>query len=343
MVGIRTVAKRAGVSAATVSRVLNEDKTLSVTKETKERIFEAVAYYNYEKKARVTKSKHVLSLITTVSEIKELEDPYFRSIRIGIQQQSDLSKITTKKVIRLGEQALDYQDLRSSAAILVIGQVPVAMIRKIRAVNPHVVVVDDSRPELLEIGADTVATDFPGATARQLDRLYSKGHRRIFFIGAQRTITDEAGQEMKENNDVRQLAYQQWMSAHDLQAEMKVYLGDWSTIEGLKVTEQLIRENQEKMPTAVMVASDPIAVGVYRGLQKHGYRVPEDVSVVSFDNIEMSEYLTPPLSTVNIETEELGKIAVRLAMERIQNQREVAVQVTLSNEIIQRDSETTVS
>lgn len=50
MVGIRTVAKRAGVSAATVSRVLNEDKTLSVTKETKERILEAVAYFNYEKK-----------------------------------------------------------------------------------------------------------------------------------------------------------------------------------------------------------------------------------------------------------------------------------------------------
>ena len=65
--------------------------------------------------------------------------------------------------------------------------------------------------------------------------------------------------------------------------------------------------------------------------------------MVSFDNIEISEYLTPPLSTVNIETEELGKIAVRLAMERIQGQRKVAVQVTLSNEIIQRDSETTVS
>ena len=254
-----------------------------------------------------------------------------------------MSKIATKKVIRLGEQTLDYQDLRSSAAILVIGQVPVAVIRKIREVNPHVVVVDDSRPELLEIGADTVATDFPGATVRQLDRLYGKGHRRIFFIGAQRTITDEAGQEMKENNDVRHLAYQQWMLAHELQAEMKVYLGDWSTIDGLKVTEKLIRENQGKMPTAVMVASDPIAVGVYRGLQKHGYRVPEDVSVVSFDNIEISEYLTPPLSTVNIETEELGKIAVRLAMERIQGQRKVAVQVTLSNEIIQRDSETTVS
>ena len=75
MAGIRDVAKRAGVSIATVSRVLNEDPTLSVTDETKEKIAEAVAFLNYKKKVSKAKMKDSIIIITTVSESDELEEP----------------------------------------------------------------------------------------------------------------------------------------------------------------------------------------------------------------------------------------------------------------------------
>ena len=101
MAGIRTVAKRAKVSPATVSRFLNNDPSLRVTEETKERILEAVQFYHYEKKERKGQKGPLIELgvLTTASEIHELEDPYFRSIRIGILTESSNSNVEVKKIL----------------------------------------------------------------------------------------------------------------------------------------------------------------------------------------------------------------------------------------------------
>ncbi|MCS5465158.1 substrate-binding domain-containing protein [Enterococcus lactis] len=88
-----------------------------------------------------------------------------------------------------------------------------------------------------------------------------------------------------------------------------------------------------------MVGNDPIAVGVYRSLQKNGLHIPEDISIVSFDNIEVAEFLTPALNTVNVNTEEIGKLAVRMVNERIKEVRNVSIKVIVSNNIIVRESE----
>ncbi|HHW3696702.1 TPA: substrate-binding domain-containing protein, partial [Enterococcus faecium] len=82
-----------------------------------------------------------------------------------------------------------------------------------------------------------------------------------------------------------------------------------------------------------------IAVGVYRSLQKNGLHIPEDISIVSFDNIEVAEFLTPALNTVNVNTEEIGKLAVRMVNERIKEVRNVSIKVIVSNNIIVRESE----
>jgi LacI family transcriptional regulator len=101
----------------------------------------------------------------------------------------------------------------------------------------------------------------------------------------------------------------------------------------------LKKHAQDKLPTAIMVGNDPIAVGVYRSLQKNGLHIPEDISIVSFDNIEVAEFLTPALNTVNVNTEEIGKLAVRMVNERIKEVRKVPIQVIVSNNIIVRESE----
>ncbi|MHC5268937.1 LacI family DNA-binding transcriptional regulator [Enterococcus sp. LJL98] len=338
MAGIRDVAKRAGVSIATVSRVLNEDPTLSVTEETKEKISESVTFFNYKKKKTTTNKKKKLNdliLITTVSESDELEDPYFRRIRRGIQLEAERKKIVIQKTIRLSETPLDVKDLKNCGSVLIIGQVLPAVIELVKASNPNLVVIDDSQ---VNQDIDAVYTNFQAATYAHLERLYDNGHRNISFIGGKRILLDATGKRHECEEDQRQLAYESWMREKDLEKYCSVFLNGWTTLDGIKSCEKLLMEKKE-LPTAIVVGNDPIAVGVYRALQKRQFMIPKDVSIVSFDNIEVAEYLTPSLSTVNIHTEEIGKLGVRLAEELMSKVRQVPIQVSVSYEMILRESE----
>ena len=336
MAGIRDVAKRAGVSIATVSRVLNEDPTLSVMDETKAKINEAVTFFDYKKKGKKVQKTENIILITTVSESLELEDPYFRSIRRGIQLEAENKNLVIKKIIRLGESPIKTEELVECGAVLIIGQVLPEVIEMVKKNNKKLVVIDDPS---IEQQVDSIYTDFQAATYSHLNRLYDKGHKNIAFIGGQRILLDSNGCKYEKEQDQRQLAYKNWMKEKGLENYSRSYLNGWSALGGVEACSELLEDKQYSLPTAIVVASDPIAVGVYRTLQKNNFLIPKDISIVSFDDIEVSEYLTPSLSTVNIQTEEIGKLAVRLAKERIDKVREVPIRVCVSYEMIVRESE----
>lgn len=336
MVGIRAVAERAGVSIATVSRVLNQDPTLSVTDATKDKITEAVKFYNYNKKKKVKGNKK-LHIITTTTEENELEDPYFRAIRRGIYKEAEKRMIDISKILRLPEESLNIEEIKKNDGSIIIGHVSSLIIKKAYSANPNVVVIDD--PSVCPT-VDSVYTDFAKATKEHLDRLYSHGHRNISFIGGWQNIIDDNGNISYTKNEQRKIIYQKWMKEKNLQHFSNMYLEGWTALAGMKSIEKLFDELGEKpLPTAIVVGSDPVAVGVYKGIKKRGYTIPTDISIVSFDNIEFSEFLTPSLSTVNVHIEELGRAAIRLLFERFNYGRHIPVQVVVSNEILVRDSE----
>lgn len=339
MAGIRDVAKRAGVSIATVSRVLNEDPTISVTDETKEKIAEAVAFFSYEKKStpkRKVKSLKKVLLMTTVSEIDELEDPYFRAIRRGIQTEAEKRNLELTYTLRLCEEKLNSEEIRNSGAVIIIGQVLPSVIELVKKLNEHVIVVDDPNTTTL---VDAVYTDLQQSTTEHLERLYQKGHRNIAFIGGPRVLLDEHGGRQESYDDLRQLAYESWMQQRGLNDYTQSVIEGWNTLDGMTACNQLLERRTTDLPTAIMVANDPIAVGVYRALQKKGLNIPEDLSVVSFDNIEVAKFLTPSLSTVEIQTEEIGRIAIRLAKERIEKIRTIPIRVMVPSTMRVRESE----
>lgn len=337
MVGIRVVAERAGVSIATVSRVLNQDPTLSVTDETKEKIAESVNFYNYKKKPRATKKFNKLLIIATSSEENELEDPYFRAIRRGIQHEADEKKLTIAQISRLSDSSLNIEELKKHQGIIIIGQVTPTVINLVKEANPNFVVIDDPN---VDHQVDSVYTDFAQVTIEHLERLYQNGHRNIAFIGGCRYMTNEHGEVTCSEDEIRKTTYQKWMKEKELEKFSTVYLEGWLALDGMKSVEKLLKDFEDKdLPTAIIVGSDPIAVGAYRGIKKNNLAIPEDISIVSFDNVEVAEFLTPSLSTVNVHTEELGKIAVRLIDERINKIREVPLQVIVASHVIVRESE----
>jgi LacI family transcriptional regulator len=110
---------------------------------------------------------------------------------------------------------------------------------------------------------------------------------------------------------------------------------DWGPASGYSLTKKLIKSG--RIPSAIVVASDPTALGVLRALHEAEINVPNDVSVISFDDIEAAEYVNPRLSTVKVHGDEMGRTAVKLLYDRLMG-RKIAMKVTLPTELIIRDS-----
>lgn len=340
MVSMRDIAKQAGVSPATVSRVLNNDHSLKVTENTRKRVIDIANKLNYQNKQKTRKPskqkanlKLSVAVINTFDNERDLNDPYFNSILAGLTTEAQKWNMRFEKVFRLKDSSKNWADLATYGAVIIIGNVTREVIDQIHVYNQNIVVLDETRP--LE-DYDIVHNDFSYQMRQVLDYLYSRGHRQITFIGADVDLYDLNGQVVATYIDARRKVYIEWMQQRHLDAYLNVNLSGWDTLSAITVTEKTIQ--QSTIPTAIVAASDPIAIGVYRGLQKNNLVVGQDVSVVSFDDIEFAQYLTPPLTTVHPETIEMGKGALRLARERILGERTLPVELIIPSKFQARQS-----
>jgi LacI family transcriptional regulator len=160
-------------------------------------------------------------------------------------------------------------------------------------------------PEVLLPGSDTVGiANFQGASA-VVRHLIGLGHRRIA------TITGPG-----QNIDARQRldGYRAALRDAGLEPDSDLeFHGDFTERSGYEAARALLRQRSEA--TAIFVANDHMAVGVMGALQEAGMRVPEDIAITGFDDIPMARYLTPPLTTVHVNMQQLGERAVELLLD----------------------------
>lgn len=338
MASIREIAKLAGVSPATVSRVLNADETMSVKAATRHRIIQVANQLNYHKSDNlgVRSPKHAnllsIALLKTHSSKRETDDPYFRLIQEGIKSEASKWNFRLES-FKLGQFKLEQ--LAIFGAVLVVGVLTDDALAKIYDVNPNLIVVDHY---FASSRYDLVHPDFAKQTEAVLDYLYEQNHRRIAFVGGEIRSVDLNGNQQEVFADVRTIAYENWMILHGLSDYLQQKTGDWTMGFGLRATNDLLDQAGMQLPTAIVSASDPMSIGVYRALQLKGISIPKRLSVFSFDDIEMAGYMSPPLSTVQIDSLEMGRVAVRLAKERMIDDRKSALRVEVASNLILRDS-----
>lgn len=337
MASIRDIAKLAGVSAASVSRILNNDETFSINENTRKRVIEIANSVSYSKnqnqKNRDVGEKQTIAIITRHELDSEKDDPYFMLIRKGVESEAAKWRLKTVRAFSMREKEKDISQLSRYGAVVIIGEMSLEALTEISKINANIVLVD-SYSEYA--GFDCVQTDFAQKTHEILDLLKSKGHKNIAFIGGVTSKVDLDGTAIYHKNEVRSENYKQWMILNRLDEYTTVLQGKWSPSAGLELGEQLMAMNPR--PTAVVVASDPLAVGVYKAAVNAGLSIPEDLSIISFDDIEMSKYMTPSLSTVRLNSEEMGKISVELVKGKLLGVRAMPVRVICSSELILRDS-----
>lgn len=338
MTSIRDIAKLAGVSAASVSRILSKDTTFSINESTRVRVLEIANQLDYspnqnKKGSRNKGDQLTIALIVRHQESAEQDDPYFGQIRRGIEKEAAKWRFRTIKAFYMRDEKKDWEQLKKYGAVIVIGEMTEEATKQIALFNKNIILVDNysnNQPY------DCIQTDFAQKTAILLDTMYEKGHRNISFIGGFSTKVDSEGQVHSSEDEVRAVAYQNWMRLNGLEEYNRVYQGSWGPENGLALGKQMLASEQR--PTAVIAASDPMAMGLYKAINEANLRIPEDIAVASFDDIEMAKFMTPSLSSIKANPEEMGRLAVSLAKERMLGERIMPIRVICSSELMLRDS-----
>ncbi|WP_042170551.1 LacI family DNA-binding transcriptional regulator [Paenibacillus gorillae] len=328
MATIKQIAEKAGVSSATVSRVLNNDASMAVSDATRARIFAAAEELQY-KPTRLKRLKQEgmmasqqIGLLLSLSVEEESSDPYFASIRRGIESRCEELGLSIGKVWRLNS-GMELQPGHQLSGLIAVGTIAQETIVHLIGHTDRVVLVDNWE-QLSDY--DSVHLNFRQAVNSVVDHLLHLGHETIAYIGG----------DSDEGFDPRTKHFKERLAKQGLlKEELILHAGDWSTNGGYEQMKALLL--QKNRPTACFIGSDPMAVGALRALHEHGVDIPNEMAIVGFDDIEMSAFLSPPLSTVKAYTEQMGKTAVQLLMERIKG-REASMEVTIETKLIIRES-----
>ncbi len=328
MATIKDIADKAGVSIATVSRVLNYDKTLSVGDETKKRIFEVAEDLSYSKHKKRKASSKKIAILHWYTEKEELDDLYYMSIRLGIEERCQEHEV---ELVKFFYDDLGKMKRNGIEGIIAVGKFSPGQIEQMNEVSPNIVFADFS-PEQEDY--DSVAIDFEKATRKVLSYFETHGHTEIGYIGGHETFRGEF--EVLE--DPREQTFRSYMQAKNRLNEDWIYIRHFSVNDGYDLMKKAIEEHGDNLPTAFFIGNDAMAIGCLRALHEAEIKVPERVNIIGVNDISLSKYVFPPLSTVKVFTDLMGQTAVDLLLEKLTEHRTITKKVTLSTELTIRQS-----
>ena len=333
MATIKDIAQAAGVSPATVSRVLNYDPAMSVSDSTRKKIFDIAEQLNYKKSIKRKPSKaqaYRIGLIEWYTEQEELDDLYYYSIRLGIE----------KKAQELGYEILrvfqndSLEQLKDSDGLIAIGKFSPAQIQQLEKYSNHLVFVDS---DTLNAGHSCVTVDFENAVQKVLEHFMNAGFDQIGMIAGQERTSDQTSLI----SDPRLASFQQYLSEKEIYQPDLVKVGSFSSESGYQMMTELLseHEHENQLPPAFFISSDALAIGALRALQEHGIQVPQDVSIISFNDTSIAKYIYPRLSTVTVFTEEMGKQALHILNQILTSEEDsIPYMVKLSTKLTIRES-----
>jgi len=324
MATIKEIAEAAGVSIATVSRVLNYDESLVVQDQTRKRIFEAAEQLNYTVKKKNRKHKLKIGVIYSYSLEEELEDTYYLSVRIAIEKRIEDNGYKKYQITEKDRR----DNLVSLDGIVCLGTFSQSMVDRVESFGKPTIFVDT----VMDTEKfDSIAHDIKIAVNKVLDYLTGQGHIKIAFIGG-----NEVDSDGKEVKDKRLHTYRKYMERADMLREAYIKIGRYTPKYGYLLMKELLE--QKERPTAVFVANDSLAIGCYKAVSEKGLKIPDDISIVGYNDISAAKYMVPPLTTARLYMEFMGQRAVDMIEERIFSGREICVQTFIPAKLILRES-----
>ncbi|MDB5055971.1 MAG: LacI family transcriptional regulator [Bacilli bacterium] len=332
-VNIKTVAKIAGVSISTVSKIINNYS--DVSDETKQRVMKIMQEIGYipsnSAKTLATKKSNLIGVIFAGKLNIDFTHPFFVEVLNAFKKQMgflgyDLLFFSNENFHPAGDEYLARcQHFQVDGCIIISGQ----------EVEHGIYSLDNSKFPCIGVdlqltgqNSGNIMSDNFKISTKVVEHFYLMGYREIGYIGS--TSHSEIS-NMREQGLIASLEnFGLTVNPH-----MFIHSDTFFEPSGYDAMTRLIESGH--VPRAIFAGSDLLAIGAMRALKQHGYRIPEDVAIIGCDDIEASRYTSPSLTTIKQNKEKIGKLAAMMLFDIINNQM-YARNVVVETELIIRES-----
>lgn len=328
MSNIRDVAKLAGVSTATVSRVLNNITTYKITAATKAGVLDAAMQLGYSIEKKPTHAPLKVGCVLCVTKNK-YADSYFTSILSGIEEQLKAEGLSLAFLKTLDELTDEYElyntFTKELSSVILMETLNDETYAFIKSNVRHLVGIDIERDDIDNIGYDHFK-----AAAQITTYLIKQGHTKIAFVSG----SGEGGDVKKTR---RYAGFAATMAQHGL-AVNPAWIADCQWNDTLCIEQVKQMAALPDRPSAIFAGSDFMAMAALSALYSINVNVPSQMAVMGLSDIELSKYSNPPLSTVHIPAKEIGMLAVKTILERMRGDTSPPKHILLQSALVIRDS-----
>lgn len=333
-VSIKDVAKEAGVSTTTVSYVLNRHPGETISAETAQRVLDAAKRLNYvpNLNARSLSSRHTNLIGVVIPQTEPgkefmFSNPFYGELLSAIEYTARKSGYhLLLSGTREDQNYASIAQNRGVDGIIIVGTYPGENLDALRTIGVPIVLVDSY---VTGSGFHTIGIKDREGARMATQYLIDKGHRDIAFISG----------SIREHgvNSKRYQGYCEAMQAAGLcVSKDALYLGTVDHEYGQQAAESYVRRG--KRQTAAFVTADILAMGFIKGLMEHNVRVPEEMSIVGFDDVYLAQMCYPSLTTVNQDIARKGQLAVQCILDTVENPGIGRIEHILPLTLTERDS-----
>lgn len=336
---LKEIAEKVGVSASTVSRVINKNDTKCASQSVREKIWDAVTASGYVPNQHAQRLKMSASgqkaaeqevpeknLACIFARSRDINnDPFFNSIYRAVEKEAFGSGYFIKYSLSFPQlvspSSIALLKSANIDGIVILGRCKSDQLQLLRSEFRNIICVSLNA---ISPVIDQIVCDGYQVARTAVNYLHTLGHASIGYIG-------------EIENEIRYKGYRDEMAALGLAMPRERIVDVSLSMEGGYHGVRRLKESGG-LPGAIFCCNDITAVGAIKGIKEMGLKIPQDVSLLSIDDIEMASYVTPMLSTISIPKEEMGKMAVKILLDRINKGHRLPVKLELPYQIKARES-----
>lgn len=326
-VSIRKISENTGFSPATVSNALNYKK--GVNPETAEIIRKEAQKLGYQADAKIKKIRFVIFRRNG----KIIDDsPFHPSVIEGVERQAkSMGYETVFCHLNLEKESFreEVEEILSDkeSGIVLLGTEMLEEDLEIFEKDKKRIILLDGWSDLHFFNSVLISNTDSAVSA--VNYLVEKGHRRIGYLGGDFRI---------QAFRYREIGYRRALEAHSIDYDESLCLRVGCSLEMAYADMLEYLHTKPQLPTAFFADNDIIAIGAMRALKEEGYKIPEDISIIGFDNISFGVLSNPALTTMHVYKQEMGETAVRELAFSIENEEAPRLKIQVCTKFVERDS-----